>query len=118
MNNLSQTYTYDQSPDPENEENVAAELWRLWVGELKPHFEAEKDFLEKYGEKTGYGPDYISRVLADQHKMEELVWEKGPEGVRQFAKILATHIHFKNEFFTKRVCHILEFDGPATQGRH
>jgi len=111
----------DDKPGPEvlePEENVAAELWRLWISELKPHFEAEKDFLVKYGEESGYGRDYVTRILEDQRRMEELVWDKAGDGVRQFAKVLGAHIKYKNEFFTSRVCRILELDGPAMEGSH
>jgi len=97
----------------ETQEDLAAELWRLWIGELKPYFEAEKDFLQKYGEDTGYGKDYVTRVLEDQRRMEELVWERQDDGVRHFAKILGAHIRFKNDFFMSRVCQILELDGPG-----
>ena len=114
MNERIPTSFDGQTSGPE--ENIATELWRLWIGELKPHFEAEKDFLEKYGEETGYGKAYVARVLEDQRRMEELVWEKADEGVRQFAKVLGAHIRFKNEFFLSRVCTILELDGPFAEG--
>ncbi len=89
-------------------EPVGAELWRMWTSEIKPHFSAEKDFLQKYGGEVGYDRKYIARVLEDHRMMEELVWKNGNEGVGQFAKVLAAHLRFKEEFFSEKVRKIVE----------
>jgi hypothetical protein len=115
MNEYPQIST-NNSFGPEGEEDLAIELWRLWISELKPHFEAEKDFLVKYGKDNGYDPDYVARVLEDQKKMEELVWEKEGMSVGRFARTLSAHIRFKNDFFVSRVRNILELEGPASRG--
>ncbi len=90
------------------EEPVGAELWRIWTSEIKPHFAAEEEFLRKYGDEAGYDQKYVARVLSDHRVMEALVWRSGDEGVRDFAKVLATHIRYKEEFFSQRVSRILE----------
>lgn len=84
-------------------ESLGAELWRLWTGEIKPHFTSEAEFLKKYGEEAGYDRAYIGRVLSDHRLMEELVWGKDDESAARFAKVLAAHIEFKNAFFKERV---------------
>ena len=100
------------------EESLGAELWRLWTVEIKPHFTAEAEFLQKYGEESGYDRAYIGRVLSDHRLMEELVWGRDDESAGRFAKILAAHIQYKKAFFEERVRGIVEFgklpsDAPA-----
>jgi|GEM_PF-2657687 len=90
------------------EEPLGAELWRMWSSEIKPHFMAEKAFLEKYGSHAGYEAKYIARILEDQRLLEELVWKNGDQGVQDFAKVLAAHIRFKEEFFAERIRRVLE----------
>jgi hypothetical protein len=101
-----------QAQEPTGEgpvrESLGAEVWRLWTSEIKPHFKAEAEFLQKYGENAGYGRDYIGRVLADHRLMEELVWADGDAGVARFAKVLAAHIRFKQEFFAQMVRNIVD----------
>src|SRR5690242_7252889 len=88
---------------PEGLEDPSAELWRMWRKEIKPHFDAEKEFLETYGEAAGYERDYITRVLEDQLVMEELAWRRGGENIREFTKVLNAHIRYKEEYFFARV---------------
>lgn len=97
-----------------NGESLGAELWRYWSAEIKPHFNAEAEFLQKYGEAAGYDRNYIGRVLSDHRLMEELVWGKDDESVTRFAKVLAAHIHYKQVFFEEQVRRIVEAEGhPA-----
>jgi|SRR5579859_2376711 len=89
--------------EPESREDLSAELWRIWRTEIKPHFEAEKEFLESYGEAAGYERDYIARVLEDQKVMEELAWRRGGENIHEFTKVLNAHIRYKEDYFLLRV---------------
>ncbi len=106
----------EQIQEQNGGESLGAELWRLWTSEIKPHFSAEAEFLQKYGEGAGYGRGYIGRVLTDHRLLEELVWANGNEGVARFAKVLAAHIRFKQEFFSERVRAIIEGGSPAEKG--
>jgi hypothetical protein len=90
------------------EEPAGAELWRIWTSEIKPYFIAEEGFLRKYGDEAGYDQKYIARVLGDHRMMEAMVWRNGDEGVRDFARMLAVHIRYKEDFFSQRVRLILE----------
>lgn len=99
------------------EEPAGAELWRIWSAEIKPYFAAEEEFLKKYGDEAGYDQKYIARVLSDHRMMEALVWRNGEEGVRDFAKILADHIRYKEDFFSQRVRGIMESgNAPVSAG--
>jgi len=96
-------------------ESLGAELWRLWTVEIKPHFIAEGEFLQKYGEAAGYDRAYIGRVLSDHRLMEELVWEKDDVSVSRFARVLAAHIQYKKVFFEERVRAIVEPGGLSPE---
>jgi hypothetical protein len=88
--------------------NVMGEIWRYWVGDLKPHFTAEAEFLQKYGVEAGYGTGYIARVLDDHRLLEKLVWKDGQETALEFARLLSAHIRYKEDYFLERVRHLVE----------
>ena len=80
----------------------------MWRAEIKPYFQEEAEFLEKYGTKTGYELDHIAKILADQRLLEKLIWHEGDDCVAQFAKFLAAYIQYQEGIFLKRVRQIVE----------
>ena len=114
MNDYGQKKLNELKESSAAEEPVGAELWRIWSVEIKPHFTAEEEFLLKYGDEAGYDQKYIARVLSDHRVMETLVWKNGDEGVRDFAKVLAAHIRYREDYFTLRLSRILESEKTAS----
>lgn len=89
------------------EEDLFAEVRRIWTSELKPHFDTEREFLLQHGASSGYDRGYITRVLGDHRALEKLVWKSGDGNIQEFTHLLADHIRFKQDYFTYRVGKVL-----------
>ena len=100
----------------EPEEDLFSEVRRIWVNELKPHFDTERVFLLEHGVPSGYDRPYITRVLEDHRSLEKLVWSSGEENIRKFTRLLADHIRFKQDYFAYRIESVLE-QGKGSFGR-
>ena len=119
MNDYLETSWKGKEDGAEPVEDITGEVRRIWINELKPHFDTEREFLLKHGVPSGYDRPYITKVLEDHWLMEKLVWSSGEENVRKFTRLLAAHIRFKQDYFAYRVGTILgqgqESDSDVTQ---
>lgn len=88
--------------------SVMDEILKFWKTDLQPHFNAEADFLRKYGPEAGYGKDYIARILDDHSMMERVLWKEGVDSWREFTRLLNAHIRFKEDYFLGRVQRFVE----------
>lgn len=92
----------------EGPDKVEAELGRLWDAEIKNYFRAEGEFLREHGRRVGYGEDYITQVLSDHRRLEDLVRLGGAENIRRFSILLAGHFRYKEEYLAKHMDHIVD----------
>lgn len=104
--------------EEKHEESLGVELRRLWISEIRIHFKAEEEFLQKYGQKAGYSKDYISHVFEWHRTLEKLVWNGNPESIREFHRNLAAYIRFTQEAFQTQTEKIIESGGDYAADRH